>query len=103
MSTIICKIILVGSNSTTLGWVCFELLQNCQPNFVARSHVGSRKSGCYSVRLMVAQSSFRLAYNGLGLGEGRAFEIRQLGLSTNVDRSTNVQLLPSALLLPNPC
>ena len=42
-------------------------------------------------------------FNALELGEGRAFEISQLGLSTNVVRSTNVQLLPSAPLLPNPC
>jgi len=35
------------------------------------------------------------------LGEGREFENRQPKLSTNVDRITNVQLLPSALLLPN--
>ena len=41
--------------------------------------------------------------DGLGLGEGRAFEIRQFKYSTKADRSKNVQLLPSALLLPNPC
>lgn len=41
--------------------------------------------------------------NGSGIGEGREFEIRQLGLFTNVYRSTNLQLLPSALLLPIPC
>jgi hypothetical protein len=41
--------------------------------------------------------------NGLRLGEGREFENRQPKLSTNVDSSTNVQLLPSALLLPNRC
>jgi len=37
------------------------------------------------------------------LGEGREFENRQPKLSTNVDRITNVQLLTSALLLPNRC
>jgi hypothetical protein len=47
--------------------------------------------------------SFKMAYNGLRLGEGREFENRQPKLSTNVDSSTNVQLLPSALLLPNRC
>ncbi len=44
-----------------------------------------------------------IAANGLGIGEGRAFEKRQLKYSTKADRSTNVQLLPSALLLPIPC
>jgi len=44
-----------------------------------------------------------VAANGSRLGEGRAFENRQPKLSTNVDRITNVQLLPSALLLPNRC
>jgi hypothetical protein len=46
---------------------------------------------------------YKVTHNGLRLGEGREFEKRQLGLSTNVDRITNVQLLSSALLLPNRC
>jgi len=41
--------------------------------------------------------------NGLGICEGGEFEIRQLGICTNVDRITNAQLLPSALLLQIPC
>jgi len=45
----------------------------------------------------------RVAAYGLRLGKGRAFENRQPKLSTNVDRSTNAQLLPSALLLTNRC
>jgi hypothetical protein len=44
-----------------------------------------------------------VTHNGLRLGEGREFEKRQPKYTTNVDRSTNVQLLPSALLLPNRC
>jgi hypothetical protein len=44
-----------------------------------------------------------IGYNGLGIGEGRAFEKCQLNLRTKADRSTNVELLPSALLLPIPC
>jgi len=44
-----------------------------------------------------------VAANGSRLGEGRAFENRQPKLSTNVDRITNAQLLPSVLLLPNRC
>ena len=35
---------------------------------------GSQKSGRFGVRLIVARSSFRLAYNGLGLGEVGDFE-----------------------------
>ena len=34
---------------------------------------GSQKSGRFGVRLIVARSSFRLAYNGFGLGEGGDF------------------------------
>ena len=41
--------------------------------------------------------------DGLGICEGRAFEIRLPNVSTNADSSTNVQLLPSALLLQIPC
>ena len=33
---------------------------------------GSQKSGRFGVRLTVARSSFRLAYNGSGLCAGRA-------------------------------
>ena len=40
--------------------------------------------------------------NGLGICEGRALEIRLPKSGTNADRSTNVQLLPSALLLQIP-
>jgi len=42
-----------------------------------------------------------IAVNGSRLGKGRPFETRQPKLSTNADRSANVQLLSSALLLPN--
>jgi len=59
--------------------------------------------GFLSVSPIVALSLVGVAYNGSRLGEGRAFENRQPKLSTNVDRSKNVQLLPSALLLPNRC
>ncbi|MCZ7615211.1 MAG: hypothetical protein M5T52_17135 [Ignavibacteriaceae bacterium] len=45
----------------------------------------------------------KLTANGLRLGESREFENCLPKLSTNVDRSTNDQLLPSALLLPNRC
>ena len=34
---------------------------------------GSQKSGRFGVRLIVARSSFRLAYNVFGLGEGGDF------------------------------
>jgi len=34
---------------------------------------GSQKSGRFGVRLIVARSSFRLAYNGLQLAEGGDF------------------------------
>jgi len=47
--------------------------------------------------------SFNVAHNGLGICEGRAFEIRLPIVSTNADSSTNVELLPSALLLQIPC
>ena len=40
--------------------------------------------------------------NVLGIYEGRALEIRQLGFCTNADRSTNAQLLELALLLQIP-
>jgi REP element-mobilizing transposase RayT len=46
---------------------------------------------------------FLIAHNGLGICEGRAFEKRQLVYCTNVDSSTNVHFLPSALLLQIPC
>jgi len=44
-----------------------------------------------------------MSLNVLGIGEGTALEFRQPNVSTNVDRSTNAQLLPSAVLLTIPC
>jgi hypothetical protein len=44
-----------------------------------------------------------MGHNGLGIGEGRAFEKRQFKYSTKADSSRNVQLVSSALLLPIPC
>ena len=52
---------------------------------------------------MVALSSFRLTANGLGICDGTAFENRQPKICTKVDSSTNVQLLPSVVLLQIPC
>jgi hypothetical protein len=45
----------------------------------------------------------KITANVLSIGEGRAFEKRQFKYCTKADRSTNVQLLPLALLLPIPC
>jgi len=53
--------------------------------------------------LTIGQFWFKLALNGLGIGEGTALEFRQPPVCTNVDRSSNAQLLPSAVLLPMPC
>jgi hypothetical protein len=44
-----------------------------------------------------------LAANGSGICEEAAFENRLLNKCTNVDNSTNDQLLPSAVLLRIPC
>jgi hypothetical protein len=45
----------------------------------------------------------RVVDNVLGIAEVGAFEKRQFKFSTKADRSTNIEVLPSALLLPNPC
>lgn len=45
----------------------------------------------------------KIAGNGLGICDGTAFENRQPKICTKVDSSTNVQLLPSVVLLQIPC
>ncbi len=59
--------------------------------------------GHFSVVCCCSVGRHRVAANVLGIGEGTAFEKRQPNVSTKVDRSTNAQLLPSAVLLPIPC
>ena len=71
---------------------------------------GRSRSEVAMVSLIVFQSYsfclvnvYKIAPNGLGIAEGGAFEIRPPNVSTKADSSTNVQLLPSALLLQIPC
>ena len=42
---------------------------------------------------MVALSSFRLAYNGLGIYEGREIEALSLSFVQKFNRSTNVDVM----------
>ena len=46
---------------------------------------------------------FRVRHNVSGIAEVGAFENRQLKYSTKADRSTNVDILPSAPILAIPC
>jgi len=47
--------------------------------------VGSQKSGRFGVRLTVARSSFRLAYNGLALGAVADFGAQNCQYTTKAD------------------
>ena len=57
---------------------------------------------CLSVFIVSSNFEFmvhlKVTPNGLGICEGTAFENRQPSICTKVDSSTNVQLLPSAVL-----
>ncbi|MDX2174439.1 MAG: hypothetical protein SFY56_15155 [Bacteroidota bacterium] len=44
-----------------------------------------------------------IGYNRLGIAEVGAFENRQFKYSTEADRSTSVDILPSAPILAIPC
>jgi len=44
-----------------------------------------------------------IAHNVLGIAEVGAFEKRQFKYSTKADRSTSVDILPSAPILAIPC
>ncbi|MDY3330305.1 hypothetical protein PG270_09825, partial [Riemerella anatipestifer] len=56
-----------------------------------------------SFNVFIFMSLFKMPANGLGICDGTAFENRQPKICTKVDSSTNVQLLPSVVLLQIPC
>ena len=64
---------------------------------------GSQKSGRFGVRLIVARSSFRLAYNVLQLQEGGDFGALHCQPSSNFDRSTKLDLTAEPPLLGRCC
>jgi hypothetical protein len=54
-------------------------------------------------KMFSASKKLSKGTKGLGLGEEGGLKSTKVQFSTNVDRITNVQLLPSAPILPNPC
>ena len=81
-------------------WVIAKLSSEC---LSSERHIGSRKFGCFSVRLMVALSSFRLAYNVLQLQEVGDFEAQNCLPPLNLIRSTKLHLSTEPAFLPNAC
>ena len=86
-----------------LEWVCVELQRIVNRVLVVRKLVWKSKSGRFGVRPMVALSSFRLAYNGLGIGEGTALKNVCSTFVQMYIRITNAEFCTSAVLLPIPC
>ena len=89
-----------------------ELIENKDYNMVLLLPHNATKiiyfSKSFSIRffLLVIKEYYvflKVAANGLGICDGTAFENRQPKICTKVDSSTNVQLLPSVVLLQIPC